>query len=309
LRDDFDRNANFVFSQYFKYGYRAERIVEMIENFNPQDEDAEKHTIDTFQQIQGDNKSISAEEITPFLRAIQFEDQTLNELRNWMLDWDFQMNMDSPQAALYANFWRRLVINIYQDQLGTITDIIGDSQQMWATFLLLRDPINEWWDDVNTPDFAETRDDILRRSFIEAQVATFDALGDNRDDWQWGNMHTETFVSNPLGMSGIGLIENTVNVGPVPTGGGSAVVNATAWDFSEGDLAVQAVPALRMIIDLEDFANSVSMHTTGQSGHPFSDHYSDMVDSWRNIDYHTMLWTREQVEDAAENVLRLQPME
>jgi penicillin amidase len=47
--------------------------------------------------------------------------------------------------------------------------------------------------------------------------------------------------------------------------------------------------------------------TTGQSGHAFHDHYIDMAELWRNIQYHPMLWARGQVEAGAEGVLRLTP--
>jgi len=49
------------------------------------------------------------------------------------------------------------------------------------------------------------------------------------------------------------------------------------------------------------------MHTTGQSGHPFHRHYDDMIDPWRNIEYHPMLWTRGQVEAAVVDYLILTP--
>jgi penicillin amidase len=48
------------------------------------------------------------------------------------------------------------------------------------------------------------------------------------------------------------------------------------------------------------------MHTTGQSGHPFHPHYDDMIDPWRNIDYHPMLWQRQDVEADAEETLILE---
>jgi len=49
------------------------------------------------------------------------------------------------------------------------------------------------------------------------------------------------------------------------------------------------------------------MHVPGQSGHPFHRHYDDMVDPWRNVEYHVMLWERTAVETHAEGVLVLMP--
>ena len=49
------------------------------------------------------------------------------------------------------------------------------------------------------------------------------------------------------------------------------------------------------------------MHTTGQSGHASNPHYVDLTDPWRNIQYHGMLWYREQVEGDASAYLELVP--
>jgi penicillin amidase len=110
-----------------------------------------------------------------------------------------------------------------------------------------------------------------------------------------------------LGQSGIGLIENMVNRGPFSTGGSTTTVNNTVWYTDSGDFSVKWVPSMRMIVDLGDFTKSVTIHTTGQSCHPYSKHYDDMIELWRNIKYHPMLWTREQVDKAAVDRLILKP--
>ena len=62
-----------------------------------------------------------------------------------------------------------------------------------------------------------------------------------------------------------------------------------------------------MIVDLADFKKSVTIHTTGQSGHAFRKHYNDMIDLWRTIQYHPMLWDRASVEAVKEAALTLEP--
>ncbi len=300
LADQFGEDANYVFDLYWDYGYRGERIVELLEA-----EDA--HTIATMQAIQGDNKIISAEELLPLIADIDFGDEQLNAMRDWLLDWDYQMHMDSPRAAFYAYFWVALLDNTFTDQYKDIIEISGTTREMWAMYLLSQEPEHVLWDDVNT-DVVETRDDILVRAFREAYDNAVAALGGNRDDWRWGDIHTTAFTSNPLGLSGIGLIENMVNRGPVATSGSTATVNAANWDAAEG-FFVNSGASMRMIVDLGDFDNSLAINTTGQSGHPFSEHYGDMIDMWRNIEYHPMLWSAEPIEAAASARLVLKPTE
>ncbi len=301
LAEELGEGPNYVISQEWNYGYRAQRIVEMLEDKAP-------HTIASFQTIQGDNKLISAEELMPYLADLQFDETELAQARDWLLEWDCQCNMDSAPAALYAQFWASLADNLYNDQLGEEIQAEGDDRDMWATFLLMQEPNNAWWDDI-TSDVVETRDDILVRSFSEGYINTVAALGKNRNDWMWGDLHTSTFVSNPLGLSGIGPIENMVNRGPFATGGSTDTVNSTSWDASSGSFALTWLPSMRMIVDLGDLTRSITVHTTGQSGHPYSEHYDDMIDPWRNIEYYPMLWTQEQVEAAAVSRLILHPSE
>jgi len=291
---------NYVISREWDYGYRVQRVVELLKEKAP-------NTISTFQAIQGDNKLISAEELMPYLVNLKFDNTELTEARDWLLKWDYQCGMDSPQAALYAEFWARLVNDLFGDQLTEDIVIRGGDREMRAIFLLMDKPGNAWWDDVTTKGVVESRDDILVRSFSEAYTNTVAALGKNHNNWRWGDLHEATFVSNPLGQSGIRLIENMVNRGPFATSGSTGTVNNTVWYTNSGDFSVKWVPSMRMIVDLGDFSNSVAIHTTGQSGHPYSKHYDDMIELWRNIKYHPMLWTWEQVEAAAVDKLILEP--
>ncbi len=301
LEKKLGKGLNYIFGREWNYGYRGQRIEELLKKLAP-------HTVDTFQSILADNKLLSAEEVMPYLAKLKFDDARLTETRDWLLNWDCQCNADSPQAALYAQFWASLIRNLYYDQLGGVYNPDGYSREMWATALLMEQPDNVWWDDTRTKEIVEKRDDILIRSFKEGYAGTVATLGKDPSKWKWGELHTVTFISSPLGQSGIGFIEKIVNRGPFPTGGSSDTVNNAAWSIETGNFTVTAwLASMRMIVDLGDFTESVAIHTTGQSGHPYSKHYDDMIGLWLNMKYHPMLWTREQVEKAIANRLILTP--
>lgn len=294
-----DRNYSLGYN--FNMGYRGQRIDQLIKELAP-------HSIATFQKIQGDNKLLSVSEIMPYLTSLKLEDPELVDLRDWLFKWDYFFNEDSPQAALYAEFWMKLVNNIFVSELGDLQKPAGDNKEMWAVALLLKDPHNKWWDDPNTKDKTETRDDILLKSFKEGYAATVADLGSNRTLWKWGKLHTATCVSDPLGQSGISLIESIVNRGPVPDGGTTDAVNAMRWTVASGDFEVRSIPSLRMIIDLGDFSNCVCINSTGESGNPGSKWYGDQIEMWRTVKYHPMLWSRKQVDAAAAYTLELEPI-
>jgi penicillin amidase len=120
-----------------------------------------------------------------------------------------------------------------------------------------------------------------------------------------------TFRNQSLGTSGIAPIEALFNRGPFRTSGGSIMVNATDWDAARENVAeayqIESIPSMRMIVDLGNLQNSLSILPTGQSGHAYHPHYIDMADLWRNIQYHPMHWERAQIEQDAEGHLRLLP--
>jgi penicillin amidase len=178
---------------------------------------------------------------------------------------------------------------------------------MWAVNLLLQNPSDAWWDNPATKDIVEARDEVLIRSFREGYAAAVAAMGKDRNQWKWGALHKATFVSNPLGASGIGLIESLVNQGPVPAGGTGESVNSMMWYASNGNFSIRLIPSMRMIVDMGDLGKSVGMNSTGQSGHPGNPWYSNMIVPWSKVQYHPMLWTRQQVDSAAAHRLNLAP--
>ena len=113
-------------------------------------------------------------------------------------------------------------------------------------------------------------------------------------------------MHQPLGESGIAPLEMILNRGPVEVGGSAHTVNAASFDPEEPYVTTDGV-SQRLIVDLGEFDNSLSTHTTGQSGLPFHKHYDDMIHLWQAVEYHPLLWSREMVEQNQEGLLVLEP--
>lgn len=300
LADEFGTDAYYRFRTNWARGYRGQRLVELFHTYDV-------HSIATMQAMHADNKLIVIEEIAPYLVTLDLEDSAHNALRDWLFTWDAQMHADSPQAAFFGTFWHQLMYDVYSDQLGELADPTGGVNNMLATVALLGRPDHPWWDDITT-DAVEDRDTILLRAFTKAQATLSERFGEDHTAWRWGDLHETNFTAVPLGASGVGVVETLVNISGVATSGGSATVNATRWDYKEKNpFAVDTIPSQRMIIDLGDYGNNLSIHATGQSGHAFSPHYDDMVEDWRMMRYHPMRWLHEDVERHAEHTLQLLP--
>jgi penicillin amidase len=287
-------------------GYRARRIVELVEADT-------SISMENIQAMQGNSSPIWAEDVLPHLLVLPVtdtgrsakEERRLGEALELLRMWDRRADRDSAGAALFEAFRLRLIDLTFGDELGEQLLSRARTDLGVALVGILEDEATPWFDDVTTKG-TETREEILLLALEQAVEELTDTLGRNMDKWRWGDLHTATFTNQSLGQSGIDFIENIFNRGPVPVDGTIATVNNTGYSLSD-PYGVRTVPSYRQIVDLDDLTRSVSMHTTGQSGHPYHTHYDDMIDPWRDIEYHPMLWQRADVEADAEGTLLLRP--
>jgi penicillin amidase len=284
------------------YGYRAQRIVEMIES-HPEPID-----VAWMKSMQGDDMDRNAGILVPLIPEAKWAQPVLAQAFEMLKNWDGQNRMDSGGAALFAAFWKNLLADTFHDDLPE--DYYPEGGSRWVEVVrdLAAQPDSPWWDDRTTKDKVETRDDIFLRAFTAAVDELENTLGQDPAKWAWGDLHTLTLRNQTLGQSGVAPIEALFNRGPYPTAGGESIVNATGWEATaEHPYEVNWLPSMRMVVDLSGLDNSVSIHTTGQSGHAYHRHYVDMADLWRDIQYHPMLWERGRIEAEAEGHLRLVP--
>lgn len=297
-----DDSYPFFLAREWSYGTRAQRITDMIEAAEG------PITVAMTEEMQRDGYNLMAEEIIPYLTAVESSQPEVAAAQEMLNAWDsqpepLQQNADSSHGALYAAVWRHLLARTFHDDLPEDYWPVGRDRYFEALRPLLDEPTNEWWDSRATSN-VEDRDEILAGVLQEAWTELVDELGNDPDDWRWGELHTATFRGAGFGSSGIWPIEWLFNRGPFETSGGGDLVNATTWAAFEG-YEVVALPSMRMIVDLDDFSRSRALHTTGQSGHAFHKHYIDMVDLWVVNDTQPLHWDRSAVEADAEDHLRL----
>jgi penicillin amidase len=258
------------------------------------------------QSMQGDGFDANGPVYVPLLTGMKYESATKNGAiaMDLLSKWDYQDRAGSAGAAVFNAFWRNLIKNTFNDELPERYQADGGSR--WNEVMRHLDENSAWWDDVTTKDVRETRTDILKKSFDQGVAELEKLQGNDPSRWNWGEMHAATFRNGTLGESGVGLIESLFNRGPYPVGGGEAIVNATGWSVKDG-YETNWLPSMRMIVDLGNLNNSVTVHTTGQSGHAYDPHYDDMIPMWANIQYYPMLWDQQTVTQDTKGNLILQP--
>jgi penicillin amidase len=80
-------------------------------------------------------------------------------------------------------------------------------------------------------------------------------------------------------------------------------------DFDENvfPYRVKSGPAMRIVIDMGDMENSISINPTGQSGHMMSAHYQDQAEMYNLGQFRPQHMDRKKILEEAKGVLRLQP--
>ncbi|HND47106.1 MAG TPA: penicillin acylase family protein [Anaerolineales bacterium] len=293
----------YLITKDWDYGYRAQRIVDMIKNA-PGKIDKEY-----IQSMQGDATDLNAESIVPVWKEIDYKAATKNEAYalDQLQNWDYTCKADSKACAIFQWFWWNLDQNTINDDVPERNAVSGGSKDFETFRHLLAEPDNFFWDDKLTTDVTETRDDIFIASLAETVQQLEKEYGKDPAKWpHWGELHTATFRNGTLGESGVFLIEDLFNRGPFETNGGQSLVNATGWDLGTS-FEVDWLPSMRMIVDFNDLNASLTVHTTGQSGHAYHPHYDDMALFWADVSYYPMWWDQESVIDDAEGHLVLKP--
>jgi penicillin amidase len=152
-------------------------------------------------------------------------------------------------------------------------------------------------------DPTQARDALLALSLDEAVAELTKRFGADMNLWKYGQQgFHHALIRHPLAAVVNEATRGRLNVGPLPRGGDSYTVNATTTNDNQ-----TSGGSFKVIVDTEDWDNSIATNTPGQSGDPNSPHYRDLFELWARGRYFLLAYSREKVEAVKESVTRLQP--
>ena len=284
-------------ARYFKFlgrsfdrSYRRDRI-QMLLSETP------KATLEDMQRIQLDDFS------GPLLGFVRTHFATVKssvpiEIASAMAGWDGRMVSDRPEP-LIATAW------LYATARRVLADEMGDERfrNWWSWQVdILNDAMvdDRWCDDRETPT-AESCRDAVRAAFGDALDALRARYGEQWLTWSWGGAHELRFrhqVFANLPYIGDRLVPT------VPTPGDYFTINRGGMGVTMDGARFGHVhgPGMRMAVDMSHPGAPVFNLAGGQSGHPLSSHYSDLLPEWAAGTYRTF-------QNPAEDVLILRPQQ
>ena len=281
------REFKYHISNLWEPSSRISRITQLLNSKN-------KLSVDDYKNMQMDQVSPYAEKITGYIlnafKNRKVTDKNLIQVLDLFGDWNYDMNEESQVPSVYVMYFKYLLKNIYYDKMGH--DLFNEFVFMAnipyrSVMQVLNDSTSSWWDNPKTPQI-ETRDEIIRKSLVEAITELEVKFGTDVTMWQWGNLHKVTFKHAFSGFSS--MLDNYINIGPFSIGGDGTTIFNTEYPFMEGikkyprfdhkDFENDVGPSMRYIFDFAKPNEFNLILTTGESGNLMSSHFRDMSQMW-----------------------------
>jgi len=122
------------------------------------------------------------------------------------------------------------------------------------------------------------RDSVLRRALREAIAGVAVRQGPDPTAWRWGPEAPVRF-EHPLATA-LPVLGRILNRGPYEGSGDTDTVRLSGRGYGEGVVAATTSAFLRAVYDVGEWSGSVFSCPPGQSGHPASPHYADLIPAW-----------------------------
>jgi penicillin amidase len=256
------------------------------------------HDRATMQAAQLDVLSAEARRLKPLMisaaRGINGVDKpTLDQLAAW----DDSMRADAAEPLIYMAWLRELAKAIWADDLGpTFPRFFGPQAPALIRLLESNASGRDWCDDGTTPA-RESCGLLVSRALTAALADLSQRYGADRRRWTWGPAHVAVNEHRPFGT--LPLLASFFNV-EVPSPGGPYTLNRGQVDFgADLPFANRGAASCRAIYDLSNLEESLFIHTTGQSGNPFSPFYRSMAERWSKGEYIRIPTARAEIERGA----------
>ncbi len=251
--------------------YRARRILDMLAI-------DQRPTVEAAAVMQSDALSMAARDLLPILTGLVVNDERARRAVAMLKSWDGRMDRRRPEPLIFSAWLRELNRLLYADELGPLFADYWDLRPDVVELMLTQR--RQWCDDVTTParETCEARMALALDRALDFIAARY---GSNPADWRWGDAHQAKF-SHPI-FGRLPLIWRLTDM-RLPSDGDAYTINR-----GQTIIADEAEPfahihgaGFRAVYDLADLDSSRFMQATGQSGHPLSAFYSNLMRRWRD---------------------------
>lgn len=248
--------------------WRFRRIGEMLKA-------RPRHDAAGFAAMQMDTHSLLAWELVlapgaPF-RALPRPEGAAGVAHDLMLDWNGRVEAGLPQPLIH-NAWIRAVGRLALAQAGVPEGAWVPGPE-FVRLVLAPDGRGAWWCGGDCRALAT-------RALEEAVAALQATEGPDPMTWRWGRVHVARFDHPMLRL--FPLLGRMARLEAATDGDGETVNRGGMRGWGPDPWAHVHGAGLRLVADLADPDRTLAMIATGQSGHPLSRHWGDLLRPWRD---------------------------
>lgn len=259
--------------------YRMQRIEQLL-NAKP------LHDLASLRAIQSDQLSLATVRLLPFIRKARSTHPLAAAAMQQLEGFDGTMAAERAAPLIFQAWARQMAQGLVANKVGT--EFWERSTRVYREALEgVLERNDAWWcDDTSTPA-VETCQQQIDAAFGRALDELQASQGPDVAAWQWGRQHQARSEHRPF--SRVKALSKWFEL-RAPVGGDTYTVNVARVtlkpDPTTGELYLdEHGPSLRALYDLGDPAQSRFMHSSGQSGIPFSPNYRSFVERWTKVDY------------------------
>ncbi len=220
--------------------------------------------------------------VSPFARSLIGPDSLLRSLpmaegaagraQALLLGWDGDVAADRPEPLIFNAWLKRL--GRLALAAGGVPEGAAGAHAAFLSLILSPDNRGAAWCSGDCRALAA-------RALAESVAALQPTQGEEPAGWRWGAVHRAMF-EHPLlraipGLGDLGRLEAV-------TGGDEWTIARGGLRGGQGTEAWQHVhgAGLRLVADLANPDSTLAVIATGQSGHPLSPHWDDLLPTWRD---------------------------
>jgi penicillin amidase len=266
--------------------YRAQSVAEFLGS-------GRKFSVADMVQLQNNNLSLPARSLVPLLSDLEFSKAISQQAASRMLHWNFALDKDSVAAGIYEMWQRRLLANVRAVVVPKTAQAFIGVPPMSRIVSWMEAPDGRFGSDP-----IAGRNMILTKSLDEAVAELSKRLGTDIDQWQLGAYHYARIFS-PMGDAVRPDLEAKFDIGHFPRGGDSYTITATGGGDNQSSGG-----SFKIIVDTENWDNSVGLNNPGQSGDINDPHYRDLYELWARGKYFPIFYSRSKIESVAEKISR-----
>ncbi|WP_456424576.1 penicillin acylase family protein [Lutibacter sp.] len=297
-----------LFGSNFQLPYRAIRIAELLEKKG-------KINQEDMKIIQSDIYSEYGLKLAQIILETNSDKQDekikLSKLSSYLQSWDGITHTESVATTIVQEFMVTLLKNTFANKVSK--DLYGQfikfgNLNYAASVLLLKlndESQNKWFDNPNS-EVIESKNQTIIKSLIEVYDSLTLELGEDLNDWKWGEIHRVEFKHQMGNIAPFKWFWNTTSKGY--SGDLSTINPGTFTNIHNKPYHVNLGASMRHIIDFGNTDNSNLIITTGQSGRWLSPYYKDQENLWYNHKYIKVNTNKDILKNVVIGITVLEPL-